>query len=117
MTGINSLLDTLLQRATVGPLHRFAFRPRPGLRGRDVEKVLLDHGIAIFERRKEATGTLSFGVRRAHAEWAEFLLCRAGVELTTPLLDEGNAHLVEGEATSDRPLVTRLLDALLRLAD
>jgi hypothetical protein len=117
MPGINHLIDNLVVRAAAGPLHRFQFAPGKGFRGRDVEKILLDHGIAIYERRRDPSGELSFGVRHAHAEWAEYLLCRAGVPLTSPLLNEAHADLLEEEGPDDRPLVTRLLDALLRIAD
>ncbi|MGL4649350.1 MAG: hypothetical protein ACRC1H_08065, partial [Caldilineaceae bacterium] len=68
-------------------------------------------------RRRDPSGDLHFGVRAAHALWAEYLLCRAGVPLTSALLDPEHAALLQDEEPEQRPLVTRLLDALLRLAD
>lgn len=117
MPGINHLLDDLMLRAANGPLHRFSFTPERSMRGSDVEKLLREHGIPIFDRRREAEGDLSFGVRRSQAPWAEFLLCRARVRLNTPLLDPELAELFEEEEPQQRTLVGRLLDALLRIAD
>lgn len=117
MNGLNHLLNELMQRAAAGPVHRFTFTPSRTQRGRDIEKLLLEHGIPVFARRREPAGDLSFAVRASQALYAEYLLCRSQAPLTTPLLDEAHAALLEAEETDDRTLLARLLDALLRLAD
>lgn len=117
MPGINHLLDELVMRAGAGSLHTFSFTPSRSFTGREVDEILREHGIQIFDRRRDAEGNLHFGVRKAQALWAEFLLCRAGVRLTSPLLDPVHAELLEEEAPRERTLVQRLLDALLRIAD
>ncbi len=115
MRSINQLLDAVYVRATVGPLHRFTFRRGRGFVGRDVERILTEQGIRVFERVRVGRDQLGFGVRRDQALWAEYLLCRAGVPLTSELLDEENERLLYGDDDGRPPLLDRVLDALAKL--
>ena len=114
MPGINQMLDSFVVRAANGPLHQFTFRRGHGFRGRDVEMILREHGIKVFERVSLPQGELGFCVRQDQAEWSEYLLCRARVPLTSDLLDPENEILLNG-GKSERPsLLARVLDALGR---
>lgn len=116
MRGLNEVLDSLALRAAHGSLHEFTFQQGHGFRGREVERLLLDHGIRIYERKRVGPGELGFSVRRDQAEWAETILCRAQVPLTCDLLDPENESLlnVGGEP---RSLLERILAALSRFTE
>lgn len=114
MPGLNQMLDSFMVRAANGPLHQFTFRTGYGFRGRDVEMILRDHGIKVFERVKLGRGELAFSVRQDQAEWAEYLLCRARVPLTCELLDPDNEILLNGGEKPRRSFLERLVNALAR---
>ena len=84
-------LDGLWGRATHGPMHRFSFATGAGVTGGAVEKLLRTYGIRIWGREMDDPDERAFLVKRSQAVWAEYLLCRAGVPLTCPLLDPRNA--------------------------
>lgn len=116
MRGLNQILDSLSLRAAHGSLHVFTFQQGNGFRGRDVERLLLEHDIRIYERTRVGPGELGFSVRRDQAEWAETILCRAQVPLTCELLDPDNQSLLD--AGRQRPsLLDRILDALARFTE
>lgn len=85
-------LDGLWARWQNGPMHRFSFATGAGVTGHDVEKLLRTYGIRIWGRETKDPEERAFLVKRAQAIWAEYLLCRAGVPLTCPLLDPRNAQ-------------------------
>lgn len=115
MRSINEMLQGVIVRAANGPLHRFTFRRGHGFVGRDVERLLTEQGIPVFERVRVGRDELGFAVRRDQALWAEYLLCRAGVPLTCELLDEVNEQLLLGDEVEGRSLLDRVLDALAKL--
>jgi hypothetical protein len=112
MHNLNQMLDTFWVRAAVGPLHAFTFRRGGGFAGRDVERILTESGIRVYERVRVGRDQLGFSVRRDQALWAEYLLCRARVPLTCDLLDEEHERLLHGDVQSHRSLLDRVLDAL-----
>lgn len=116
MRGINGVLDSLSLRAAHGSLHEFTFQQGSGFRGREVERLLLDHDIRIFERKRVGAGELGFSVRMDQAEWAETLLCRAQVPLTCDLLDPDNQRLLDA-GRDNRTLLDRVLDVLTRFTE
>lgn len=60
-------------------------------RGIDVERLLARHGIKVWDRG--ASGTeLYFCVKRRQVKWAEYVLLRAGVPLTSALKESRNSE-------------------------
>lgn len=68
---------------------------RPGM---DAEHLMRRYGIPVVGRHIPSRGTpgveVGFDVPAHQAAWAEYLLCRAGWNLITPLLDAGNAAVL-----------------------
>lgn len=115
MRSINQMLDRTLIRAVQGPLHQFTFKRGHGFAGRDVERLLTAQGIRVFERVRLGRDELGFSVRQEHALWAEYILCREGVPLSSELLDEKNERLLYGDDAGARSWLERLLEALAKL--
>ena len=88
-------IDGLMGRMTQGTMHRFEFAARGDYSGADVEMLLRQYGIPIWGREMEDPGCLAFQVRESQADWAEYLLCRAGVPLTSPLRNPAHARWLE----------------------
>ena len=89
---IISPIDALFARTRHGKMHRFVFVPASGFNAYRVEKILRQYGIRVWGRKIEAGDNRSFLVKEAQAVWAEYVMCRAGVPLVSPLLDERNAQ-------------------------
>ena len=66
--------------------------------GMMIESILNQYGIEC-SARKAATGD-GMAVRASQAEWAEYNLCAAGVPLTSELLNEAHADVMERRAGS-----------------
>lgn len=115
MTTFNQLLDSFSLRAAHGAMHTFTFRPgghAGALKSRDVERILSERGIQIFSRTKIGAGELGFSVRSDQAEWAEYLLCRAGVNLTSPLLNPDHDALLHPKGRKSGNLFDRVMQFL-----
>lgn len=69
--------------------HHFTWPHGAGFIGADVEYILRQYGIKCHSR--EMNNQLGLSVSDAQANWAETILCDAGVPLTSPLLDPQNA--------------------------
>lgn len=120
-------LDGLVGRTIHGPMHRFTFDGRGQYSGRDVEMLLRQYGIHIWGREVGDDGERAFLVKRTQAVWAEYLLCRAHVPLTCPLLDARNQEYVNRfedgslptpwseQGVKARSFVDRMVDLLDRL--
>lgn len=111
MKTFNQLLDSVTLRAAHGSMHSFTFRPNT-LKARDVERILAERGIQIFERVKVGGGELGFSVRREQAEWAEYLLCRSGVALTSPLLNPDHDALLHQQGRKSGSIFDRVMQML-----
>lgn len=96
-------LDGLAGRATHGDLHRFTFTTESGFTGMEVEMLLRRYGIRLWGRAIVQDNELSFLVKRRQAVWAEYLLCRAGVPLTSQLLDPRNADYQQRHTPNTMP--------------
>lgn len=76
--------------------HRFAI-PRIDKGGRDslrtVEELLNSYGVAVYCRTYDAKYRY-FRVKHRQANWAEYILLHAGVELCGPLVNPRNAAYV-----------------------
>ena len=71
-------------------------------RGIDIERLLNRHGIKIWDRGF-AGDELYFRVKRRQVVWAEYLLLRAGVPVTSPLVDPRNRRYAERYAPGSEP--------------
>jgi hypothetical protein len=77
--------------------HRFRWRQIDRV-GMDAEHLMRRYGIPVSGRYVPLFGAVEevgFDVPQHQAIWAEYLLCRAGWMLTTPLLDERHRALLQ----------------------
>lgn len=99
---IISPLDTLFGVARHGKMHRFTFDVSSGFTGYNVEKLLRRYGVRVWGRKVSGTQR-SFLVKRSQAVWAEYVLCRAGVPLLSPLIDPRNREYPERHPEDSMP--------------
>jgi len=69
-----------------------------GMSGADVESMLVKYGVRVYGRQyaEEEGDEYGVTVRSEQAKWAEFLMKRRGLSLTSPLIDESNANVQRG---------------------
>ena len=115
-------LDGLLGRTTHGTMHRFSFDGKGQFSGRDVEMLLRQYGIHIWGRKIGENGERSFLVKKTQAKWAEYIMYRAGIPLTCPVLDQRNLQYAQNhpdhtlptpwtdQGVGPRSLVDRMVD-------
>lgn len=84
-------VDGWAGRLAHGPMHRFTVSTQGDFTGMEVELMLRQYGVRIWGREFDQADEFAFLVKRGQAVWAEYILCRAGVPLTSPLLDARNA--------------------------
>ena len=96
-------IDGWLGRLRHGPMHRFTFLRAGDFSGIEVEHLLRGYGIRVWGREVTDSEEIALLVKRKQAVWAEYLLCRAGVPLTTPLLDPRNARYSERHPQRSMP--------------
>ena len=97
-----SPIDTFIGTLRYGEMHRFTFQPSIGHTPLNVERLLRQYGIRVWGRKIVGTNR-SFLVRRTQALWAEYVMCRAGVELVGPLLDERNSIYPSNHPVTSMP--------------
>jgi hypothetical protein len=91
-------------------------------RGIDIERLLKRHGVKVWDRGI-AGDELYFCVKRRQIKWAEYLLLRAGVPVTSVLVEPRNANYAERYAPGSEPPTrksrsqnhTDLIDQILSL--
>ncbi|MBI5653604.1 MAG: hypothetical protein HZC40_24620 [Chloroflexi bacterium] len=87
-------------------------------RGIDIERLLARHGVKVWDRGI-AGDDLYFCVKRRQVVWAEYLLLRAGVPVSSSLVDPRNAeyadHYPPGSEPPTRHSQPGLLDQFLAL--
>lgn len=77
--------------------HWFEWDRRGAMQGWDVECILRRYGVPVIGRRYAANSpTVSVKVPGSQAKFAEYLLCRAGLALVTPLLNPRHANTKVG---------------------
>ena len=96
-------IDGWYGRLWHGPLHRFSFLRDGGFTGAQVEQLLQQYGIRIWGRELDDATELAFLVKQKQAIWAEYVLCRAGVPLTSKLLDPRNAQYRQRHGAGTMP--------------
>ena len=92
-------LDGWMGRVQHGPMHRFSFAKQSQFSGYDIEQLMQQYGIRIWGREMDSDTEFAFLVKETQAVWAEYLLCRAGVPLTSPLLEPRHANLRQQHIT------------------
>lgn len=71
-------------------------------RGIDIERLLHRHGVKVWDRGL-AGDNLYFCVKRRQVKWAEYLLLRAGVPVTSVLTEPRNRKYTERYAPGSEP--------------
>jgi hypothetical protein len=71
-------------------------------RGIDIERLLYRHGVKVWDRGI-AGDELYFCVKRRQIRWAEYLLLRAGVPVTSVLVEPHNAKYAERYPPGSEP--------------
>ena len=74
-----------------------------GWRCIDIERLLKRHGVKVWDRSL-AGDNLAFSVKRRQVKWAEYLLLRAGVPVTSALNEPANRRYTEHYAPGSEPL-------------
>ncbi|MEM7533965.1 MAG: hypothetical protein AAF639_17410 [Chloroflexota bacterium] len=95
---INSL-DGWFGRTQHGPMHRFTISREGDFNGYDIEQLMQKYGIRIWGREMDGDTELAFLVKETQAVWAEYLMCRSGIPLTSPLLEPRHTHLHQQHLT------------------
>ena len=92
-------IDDLLALIRWGPGVKLTWANVSRWPGGKVERILRRYGIRVYRRQYSVNGS-DYGVHvlRQQAEWAEYLLRRAGCPLTSPLISEGNRSVQPGGA-------------------
>ncbi len=102
-----------LRNVVEGPCHRFAVHADAGLTGRDIETLLAQYGVTIWEKLVVGN-TISFTVRQAQAQWAQYLLERQGLTIIEGALAK-QRHVpasLDGFCDLVTDAISNLLDAL-----
>ena len=71
-------------------------------RGIDIERLLFRHGVKVWDRGIVGDD-LFFRVKRRQVKWAEYLLLRAGVPVTSTLVEPRNATYTERYPPGSEP--------------
>ena len=87
--GVAGLVKELFRTATGQSTWRFAVPRDAGLSGWEIEKMLAEYGVSIWGRWFDSDN-LYFNVKQEQANWAEYLLRRRGVAVTTALYNPLN---------------------------
>lgn len=88
--------------ARYGKMYKIRYFITSAFNGYDVEKILRRYGIRVWGRERDDV-TRSLLVKQSQAEWAEYVLCRAGVPLAGELLNPKNADYADMHADSPMP--------------
>lgn len=68
----------------------------------ECEGILKEYGVAVYGRTHDATN-MYFLVKNRQADWAEYLLTAAGVEIIGPAVNERNAITAGSRSTMPTP--------------
>ena len=102
MLNLVDQVDGLLFRAKHGGARRFEVMYDRRWTGRRVEKLLRRYGIVVAGRGYTSS-SIYFLVKPEQAEWAEYVMLRAGVPLVGPLVNPRNAEWAARHAPGDVP--------------
>lgn len=96
-------IDGLVGKLRSGKMYRFTFSTENGHSGIQVERLLRRYGIRICGREMSNPNEIGFLVRHRQAAWAEYLMLRAGVPLTCPVLDRRNILYSQAHTDGSMP--------------
>jgi len=71
--------------------------------GIEIERLLYRHGVKVWDRGRSGDD-LYFCVKLRQVKWAEYLLLRAGVPVTSTLVEPRNREYTQGYAPGSEPL-------------
>jgi len=71
--------------------------------GIEIERLLYRHGVRVWDRGWSGDD-LYFCVKLRQVKWAEYLLLRAGVPVTSTLVEPRNREYTQGYAPGSEPL-------------
>lgn len=83
-------LVVFLENLTWQGQKRFSFSRKGEYSGWDVERFLREHGVYLWGRGFDSEN-IHFNVKKEQASWAEYLMLRHGVALTSAPVDPRNA--------------------------
>lgn len=98
-----NFLDGVWGRINNGPMHRFTFDHRNGNGGIATERMLRKYGIRVWGRELWKKDERAFLVKKSQAAWAEYLMLRAGVQITSPLVNPKGAKAANGHGPGTMP--------------
>lgn len=91
-------IDDAVSVVRFGSGVRLLWVPSPGFYGADVERILRTYGCRVYARKYAFSGADCLGVtvRKEQAEWAAYVLGRAGVPVVAPAWAVGAADPARG---------------------
>ena len=92
-------IDDLIAIFVQGPGHKITWTPTSTQMGASIEKTLRRYGVKVYARQyaKKPGDDLGITVRRAQRKWAEYVLLKAGVCVTSPVLPSNRGIQPGGE--------------------
>ena len=92
--------DDLLCTLRYGRGVKLAWAKAPGWSGARVEMLLRQYGVRVYRRQYAYREGDEYGVHvlPQQAQWAEYVLRKAGCPLTSPLVNEANRRVQPGGA-------------------
>ena len=111
-----SPLWAYIQDVLNGPSHTFLVPHDAGWSGREIERLLRQHGVHVWGLMI-VDGLIMFTVRQAQARWAQYLLQRAGVPIAYGLLDETAPTASSAPEKPSSPPLDARIDAWLAKLD
>lgn len=100
--GIDGLVEEFVACLTLANAPTIRVSRYSSWRGIDIEMLLKRHGVEIWDRGIIGDD-LYFCVKRRQVKWAEYLLLRAGVPVTSVLNEPRNVEWTEGYPPGDEP--------------
>lgn len=100
--GVAGLIAEFLASVTASNAPTIRVARHSHWRGIDIERLLRRHGVKVWDRGL-AGDDLYFCVKRRQVRWAEYLLLRAGVPVTSALVEPRNRRYATGYAPGSEP--------------
>ena len=100
--GIDGLIDEFLACLTSSNCWTIQVSRHCGWSGAQIEKLLGRYGVRVWGRGFNGD-EIYFRVKERQARWAEYLLMRRGIPVTSPPYDPRNANYAERYTPGDEP--------------
>lgn len=105
--GVAGLIGEFFASVTSSNAPTIRVARRSSWSGIAIERLLLRHGVKVWDRGL-AGDELYFCVKRRQVKWAEYLLLRAGVPVTSALVEPRNRRYAARYAPGSEPTRRRL---------